>query len=128
MAPKKSKSTSTKAKNRRLVPPRTEEDPWAFIPIDPAILALVNANQRVSADDPRGTKRSATVADEPNEDQGDSESEPQKSVSPVARRVRFQSPLVSQPKQRRRIDDDNETAEVAPDEMWVAEGEVGSLQ
>lgn len=85
----------------------------------------------ISADRPRGTKRPAPVAahiDEPNEDEGrDSESESRKSVTPAGRRVRFQSTPVSHPKQRRRItvDDDLETAEVAPDEKWVAVGEVG---
>ncbi|KAF8266734.1 hypothetical protein EI94DRAFT_1732383 [Lactarius quietus] len=113
MAPKKSK-------NGRIGPPRKNmpEGSFSFVPrLDPAIYAAI------SADQPRGTKRSTTVAadiEEPNED-GDSES--RKSVTPVRRRVRFLSPPESRPKQRRRVDDDLEATEAAPDEMWVAVGD-----
>ncbi|KAF8269052.1 hypothetical protein EI94DRAFT_1829157 [Lactarius quietus] len=113
MAPKKSK-------NGRIAPPlkNRPEGSFSFIPrLDPAIYAAI------SDDQPRGTKRSTTVAadlEEPNED---GESESRKSVTPVRRRVRFLSPPESRPKQRRRVDDDLEATEAAQDEMWVAVGD-----
>ena len=96
-------------------------------PFDPVIRASLRASvsARTNADHPRGNKRSATVADEPSEDQGEGNEPTQKSVSPVGRRVRFQSPALSRPKQRQRVDDDLDIAEPAPDKMWVAKGEVG---
>ncbi|KAN0137342.1 hypothetical protein V8E53_004787 [Lactarius tabidus] len=124
MAPKKSKSTLTKDKNRRRVLPRTEEDPGEDpfpSPPDPALFSRVKA--RVSTDDTRGTKHSATVSDEPNEDQDYNESETRKSVSPVGRRARFWRPASPRPKKRQRVGDDLDTAETALDDMWVAEGE-----
>jgi hypothetical protein len=140
MAQKRSSpSTLTKAENLRFGPPPTARDrrgqnPYSRqrlrqrIHSDPEILP------EISVDQTRGTKRSATVAaqvDEPNEDKGegeDSESR-RKSVTPDGRRrVRFQFLPVSHSKKRPRVSDGLETEEAAPQEMWVAVGEVCPLQ
>lgn len=78
---------------------------------------------------PRGTKRSAAVAaqnDEvPNEGTGDRESVPRKVITPIGRRTTRSSFLASlRPQQRRRVGDSLEASEAAPDEPWVAVGEV----
>lgn len=129
---KSSQSTLTdlKASNRRRIEDlaRLRENRYGsdspFDPVTHSLRARVSA--RVNADHPRGTKRSATVADEPSEDQGeDNEPGLQKSASTVGRRVRFLSPALARPKQRQRVDDGLNATETAPDEMWVAKGEVG---
>ena len=92
-------------------------------PFDP----VTRANLRAGVSDAgylRGTKRSATVADERSEDQGE-DNEPESHKSVVERRTRFlsqTSPLP--PKRRQRVDDGLDNAETAPDELWVAKGEV----
>ena len=90
-----------------------------------ALLPLHPLDIKIGVDQSRGTKRSAAVVahvdEAPDEDQGgDSKTGPRKVVTPVGRRttrVRFQSPPESLPKQRRRVGDDLETAEAAPDEL-----------
>ena len=58
-----------------------------------------------------------------NEDQGGgSEPGPRKVVT--RRTARFGFLASSRPGQRRRVGDDPETPEAAPDELWVAIGEV----
>ena len=113
-------------RNRRLLEALIAKDRYGLVsPFDP----VTRANLRAGVSDAgylRGTKRSATVADERSEDQGeDNEPESQKSVSTVERRVRFPSQTLSRPpKRRQRVDDGLDNAETAPDELWVAKGEV----
>ncbi|KAF8269046.1 hypothetical protein EI94DRAFT_1726121 [Lactarius quietus] len=112
-------SPTLQPRAQRRSPPTTKGK--ALLPVLPLDI-VIGVNQ------PRGTKRSATVAahiDGPNEDQGeDSEPGPRKAIISVrrcqGRRVRFQSPPESRPKQRLRV---GNGPEAASNEMWVAVGE-----
>ncbi|KAN0137337.1 hypothetical protein V8E53_004782 [Lactarius tabidus] len=90
------------------------------------LLPLLPLKIKIGANQPRGTKcsaASAALVDKPQVDQSeDREPGPGNMVTSVKHRVRFQSPLESRPKQRLPVGD---TAEAAPDKMWVAVGEVG---
>ncbi|KAH9030937.1 hypothetical protein EDB85DRAFT_1961714, partial [Lactarius pseudohatsudake] len=86
----------------------------------------------IGVDQPRGTKRSATIAAHsdkaPDEDLGgDGEPGPRKAATSIERpRLGPRLPLYSflYRNQRRRVDDDPKTAEaVAIDDLWVAVGE-----
>ena len=111
-------------KNRRLLASLNSKDRYGSVsPFDP----LTRANLRAGVSDAdryRGTKRSATVADERSEDQGE-DNEPESHKSVVERRTRFLSQISPlPPKRRQRVDDGLDNAETAPDELWVAKGEV----
>jgi hypothetical protein len=99
------------------------------------LLPVLPLDIRIGDDGTRATGRptavTAHIDEVPNEDQGrNSELGSRRVVKAVrrgslGRRVRF----MSQPElyhRHRHVGDGVEVAEAAPDEMWVAEGEVGS--
>jgi hypothetical protein len=92
---------------------------------------------KITGAQPQGTKRSAAIAahinEAVNEDQGEgsggSGPGPRKVVTPIGRHTTRSSFLASlRPQQCRRVGDGLEAAEAAPDERWVAVGEVSPLQ
>ncbi|KAH8981009.1 hypothetical protein EDB92DRAFT_1953514 [Lactarius akahatsu] len=122
-------NTSTSAVQEQL--PDTQSD-QPYIPPQRrrGNLPVLLLDIEIGVDQPRGTKRSATIAAHsdkaPNEDLGgDGEPGPRKVATPIERACLPRYSFLCR-SQRRRVDDDPKTAEAAAtDDLWVAVGEEG---